>query len=123
MSAFLAVWTRSTVAAAFGTLLFWLLCWAANYTHLMLIAHPWEGASAASRVLLDIGYWALPKPMDLGGIFFDAMGAAEHSAKVPELAAAQAKGQFHPELAVATSAAFAAATLGLSAYEFETTDY
>ncbi|MEO2088203.1 MAG: ABC transporter permease subunit, partial [Gemmataceae bacterium] len=33
VSAFIAVCTRSTVAAAFGTLLFWMLCWAMNFTH------------------------------------------------------------------------------------------
>lgn len=123
VSAFVAVCTRSTVAAAFGTLLFWLLCWALNYSHLWLVAHPWEGATPASQVLLDAGYWALPKPVDLGGIFFDAVGAKGFSAKLPELEAAQAKGRFYPEWAVLTSLAFAAATLGLAAYEFRQTDY
>lgn len=123
VSAFLAVCTRSTVAAAFGTLLFWLLCWAMNYTHIRLTAIPYEGMSAVSQFLLDAGYWLLPKPLDLGGIFFDAMRAEGFSAKLPELTVVQKKGLFRPELAVASSVAFGAAALGLAAYEFRETDY
>jgi len=123
VSAFLAVVTRSTVAAAFGTLLFWMLCWTMNYTHLWVTAHPWDGVTPASQFLLDAGYWVMPKPVDLGGIFFDAVGAQGFSAKLPELEAVQKKGLFHPELAVLSSLAFAAATLGLAAYEFRETDY
>jgi len=32
-SAFMAVWTRSTIACIFGTLLFWLMCWGMNFGH------------------------------------------------------------------------------------------
>lgn len=123
VSTFLAVATRSTVACIFGTLLFWLLCWALNFTHLRLIAYPVEGLSGVSQTMLEIGYWIFPKPLDLGGIFFDAMRADGFSMKLPELIAAQEKGQFHPELSIATSAAFAAGTLALAANEFRTMDY
>lgn len=123
VSAFLAVWTRSTVACAFGVLLFWMLCWAMNYTHHRLAAFPAEGFAPAAGTLLDIGYWVLPKPFDLGGIFFDAMSAGATTAKPAELAKVQEAGHFHPELSVLASAAFAAVTLGLAAYEFEMTDY
>jgi hypothetical protein len=123
VSAFLAVCTRSTVVAAFGTLLFWMLCWAMNYTYLRLTAVPYEGISPVSQTLLETGYWVLPKPLDMGGIFFDAMRAEGVSAKLPELTAVQKKGLFRPELAVASSLAFAAAVLALAAYEFRQTDY
>lgn len=32
-SVFMAVWTRSTIACIFGTLLFWLVCWGMNFGH------------------------------------------------------------------------------------------
>lgn len=32
-SVFMAVWTRSTIACIFGTLLFWLVCWGINFGH------------------------------------------------------------------------------------------
>ncbi|MFO0850398.1 MAG: ABC transporter permease subunit [Gemmataceae bacterium] len=123
VSAFLAVATRSTVASAFGVLVFWLVCWAMNFTHLRLAAYPVDGMSQVSVFLLDVGYWLFPKPLDLGGLFFDAMSADGVAAPVPELAAVKAAGLSRPELSVASSAAFAAVTLGLAAYEFESLDY
>jgi ABC-type transport system involved in multi-copper enzyme maturation permease subunit len=123
VSSFLAVCTRSTVAAAFGTLLFWLLCWAVNATHHHLATAEVAGVTPASAFLMDVGYWALPKPLDMSGIFFDAMAAGDYSAPVPELAAAKAKGVFFPELAVLSSLLFAVATLALAAYEFRSMDY
>ena len=123
VSAFLAVATRSTIAAAFGTLLFWILCWAMNYTHFRLIAAPIDGVASGGTFLLDVGYWLLPKPLDLGGIFFDAMRADGFSAKLPELRAAQEQGKFFPVASVLSSLAFAATTLGLASYEFEKTEY
>jgi hypothetical protein len=123
VSALLAVCTRSTVVAVFGTLLFWLLCWAVNATHLHLAASGAAGVTPAASLLMDAGYWVLPKPLDLSGIFFDALGAGAYSAPVPELAAAKAKGQFFPELSVLTSLLFAAGVLALAAHEFRTTDY
>lgn len=122
-SAFLAVCTRSTVAAAFGTFLFWAVCWGMNYAHHRFAALPLEGLAPLSRWLLELGYWTLPKPLDLSGVFFGAMSADGFAAAVPELKAVQAAGQFHPEAAIATSVGFAAVTLGLAGYELEMTDY
>ena len=123
VSAFLAVWTRSTVVSAFGTLLFWIVCWAINFTHVRIQAVPIEALTPVSQFLLDTAYWVLPKPLDLGGIFFDAMQATGFSQKVPELEMIQNAGRFNPELSVATSAGFAAVVLGTAAYEFHQTDY
>jgi|SRR5579883_71192 len=122
-SAFLAVCTRSTVVAVFGTLLFWLLCWAVNMTHLHTIAVEVQGLTPASTFLLDAGYWVLPKPLDMSGIFFDAMKARDYSTPIPQLEIAKAKGQFYPELSVLTSLAFAVGILALAVYEFRTMDY
>jgi ABC-type transport system involved in multi-copper enzyme maturation permease subunit len=122
-STFIAVCTRSTVATAFGTLLFWILCWAMNYTHHLAAAGGIPGMTDLSRFLIDAGYWLLPKPLDFAGIFYDAVGAQGMSVKVPELGAAQEAGAVRPELSVLSSTAFAAGTLALAAYELEQTDY
>ena len=123
VSAFLAVWTRSTVACAFGVLLFWLLCWAVNLAHHSLAVAPAGTTTPAARALSAVGYWVLPKPLDLDGIFSDAMGAGEFKAPVPELKQLQEAGQSHPELSVLASVLFGAVVLGLAAYEFRETDY
>lgn len=122
-SAFLAVCTRSTVVSVFGTLLFWLLCWAMNFTHLRQAALPADGIAPAAAALIEAGYWLLPKPMDLSGIFFDAMDAGAFSTPVPELDAVKQKGRFQPELSVLASLAFAAGVLAVAAYEFRHMDY
>jgi ABC-type transport system involved in multi-copper enzyme maturation permease subunit len=122
-SAFLAVWTRSAVVSVFGTLLFWVLCWAINLTHHHVAVAGVQGITPASSFLLDVAYWTLPKPLDLSGIFFDAMKAGEFSAPVPELDALKAKGEFRPGLSVLSSLAFAVGILALAVYEFRTMDY
>jgi ABC-type transport system involved in multi-copper enzyme maturation permease subunit len=123
VSAYLAVVSRSTVVCIFGTLLFWLLCWAINFTHVRLAVAPLEGMSGFSHTLLDIAYWLFPKPLDLGGVFYDAMRATGFSAPVPELDAYQKKGFFHAEWSILSSIGFALVTLWLAIYEFKSMDY
>lgn len=123
ISALLAVCTRSTVVAVFGTLLFWVLCWAMNFTYLRLAAAPMEGMSPMASTLVELGYWLLPKPLDLSGLFFDAMNASAYTSPVPEIEAAKAKGAFRPELSAVASLIFAAGVLVAAAYEFRTQDY
>jgi len=122
-SALLAVASRSTVVAVFGTILFWVLCWAMNITRHHLVGFDVAGVTATSMVLVEVGYWVLPKPLDLSGIFFEAMRAADFSAPVPEFAAVRDKDAFHPLASIFASLAFAAAVLALAAYEFRKTDY
>jgi ABC-type transport system involved in multi-copper enzyme maturation permease subunit len=123
VSAFLAVVTRSTVVCVFGTFLFWVLCWAMNMTHHHLVGNEVPGVAPAAAFLVEAGYWVLPKPLDLSGVFFDAMRAAEYSAPVPELVAVKAKGLFFADLSVLASLGFAAVVLAFAAYEFRKTDY
>src|SRR5262245_5446509 len=56
-STLLAVCTRSTVVAIFGTLLFWLMCWAINFTHHRLIGHDVQGVGQGSTVMIKTAYW------------------------------------------------------------------
>jgi ABC-type transport system involved in multi-copper enzyme maturation permease subunit len=122
-SAFLAVCTRSTVVAVFGTLLFWLLCWAMNFTHHRATGYEVPGMSPVAGFLVEAGYWTLPKPLDLSGLFFDAMNAKAYSVPVPELEAVKARGTFYPEASVLASLGFALGILGIAAYEFRKMDY
>lgn len=122
-SAFLAVCTRSTVVAVFGTLLFWVLCWVMNMTHHHLVGFDVKGLSPMSAFLVEAGYWTLPKPLDMSGVFFEAMKAGDYSAPVAEIAAVKAAGKFFPELSVLASLAFAAVVLAVAAYEFRKMDY
>lgn len=123
VSAFLAVWTRNGVVCAFGTLLFWLVCWAMNFAHHKAIANPMDAYGPGALMLLDVGYWVLPKPLDMSAVFFDAIRAEGFAGKVPELQKVQDAGKFYPELSIAASIAFAAGVLGLASYEFKMTDY
>jgi ABC-type transport system involved in multi-copper enzyme maturation permease subunit len=122
-SSFLAVCTRSTVVAVFGTLLFWVLCWAMNVTHHHIVGFDVQGVAPTSSLLVEVGYWTLPKPLDMSGLFFDALKAQNYSAPMPELTAIKAKGEFYPELSVLSSLAFALGIMALAAYEFRKTDY
>ncbi len=122
-SAFLAVCTRSTVVSVFGTLLFWILCWTMNFTHHRVIGFDVQGLTPMSHFLLDAGYWLLPKPLDMSGIFFEAMNARDYSAPVPELEAVRMRDAFYPELSVFASLAFAVGVLAIAAYEFRKMDY
>lgn len=121
ISVFLAVWTRSTVASLFGTLLVWLLCWAINFGYAQSSLRPVPGAVGGK--LLTAAYWVLPKPVDLGGVFYDALRADAYSLNVPELEFARAAGTIHPEMSVLTSCVFAVLVLLAAAYEFHHTDY
>ncbi|CAN5562248.1 ABC transporter permease subunit [soil metagenome] len=123
VSVFLAVATRSTIASLFGTLMVWLLCWAINFTYLKLATAPEEALGKAGTTSIKAAYWVLPKPLDLGALFYDAVQADKFSLKLPELEQAQARGLISVETSVATSMLFAMIVLLLAAYEFKETDY
>jgi ABC-type transport system involved in multi-copper enzyme maturation permease subunit len=123
-STLLAVATRSTVACVFGSVLFWTLCWGMNYARHAVVATSDLNAMAGSfSWALEAGYWVLPKPADMGILLVDALKAGNFFVPVLEYHKMQEMGAFHPELSVLSSMAFAAMLLGLSAYEFVTTDY
>jgi hypothetical protein len=94
-----------------------------NFTHLRLTAFPVDGVTPMASFLVETGYWVLPKPLDLSGIFFDAMNAGAYSTPVPEVAAAKERGEFRPELSVLTSLGFAVGALAVAAREFCGMDY
>jgi ABC-type transport system involved in multi-copper enzyme maturation permease subunit len=78
-SLLLAVCTRSTVVCVFGSIAFWGICWAINFGRHAVAAVSdltTQGSFSAPVVwLADICYWLFPKPVDLGRLVFDALGA------------------------------------------------
>jgi ABC-type transport system involved in multi-copper enzyme maturation permease subunit len=126
VSTLLAVSTRSTIACVFGSIIFWLLCWGMNYGRHMVVAmgdKELEGVAGSLHFFLEVGYWILPKPADLGVLLFDALQTQSDITSVLGFEAVKAKGAFSPVLSVAASLAFTVVALVLSAYEFHTMDY
>lgn len=125
-SVLLAVCTRSTVVCVFGTLLFWCIAWSVNFgRHAFFTSTDMVSESLRSPLLsglIDLGYWVLPKPADLGALLFDSLGAGDHFGQMFDPAALAAHG-FSMTLSVLTSLAFAAVVLLASVRKFATTDY
>lgn len=59
----------------------------------------------------------------MGGIFFDSMKAEAYATPIPELAAAKARGEFHPELGGRHVAPVRGRALAVAGYEFRHMDY
>ena len=65
-SAMLASATRNTAVCVFGTVLFWLLCWAMNFGRHAAMASlgPSRSCRRRSAGPSTPRYWVLPKPLD-----------------------------------------------------------
>jgi ABC-type transport system involved in multi-copper enzyme maturation permease subunit len=124
-SAFLAVWTRSTITCVFGSLLFWMLCWGMNFgRHAALATLPeqTEVGHGYSR-LLEAGYWLLPKPADFGHVLATAVQAERYFPLAAEITRVDQLGYLSLELSVLSSVAFALAMLAIAGYEFVKAEY
>jgi hypothetical protein len=98
----LATATRSTAVCAFGTVLFWLLCWGMNFgRHAAIGVLGPHTVSPAFAWIVDAGYWVLPKPLD----FQMALAGGA------------------PALSLLASALVGVALLGVAAYDFGTAEY
>lgn len=129
-SVLMAVCTRSTVAAIFGSLAFWLACFAMNYGRHAVVALPYlepQAApfSASIRGLAEIGYWVLPKPADMTIVLDDALqGDSGHFDVRPgPVREVQRHGAFFPGLSLLSSMIFALGVLAVAARRFALTDY
>ncbi len=114
-SAMLASATRSTVACVFGSVLFWLLCWAMNLgRHCLLLLPDVQGAAAGLGHTVELGYWTLPKPLDghllLLGLLQDDRGLG----RVLDTHALTACGAWQPVASLLASCLCAAALLARS---------
>ncbi|HWE40329.1 MAG TPA: ABC transporter permease subunit [Isosphaeraceae bacterium] len=127
-SVLLAVCSRSTVVAAFGSIVFWALCFGLNFGRHAAVAlaatrHGVIGQARGFGRAVEAIYWVLPKPADLMILLDRAVLARDHFAAPAEFEAVQRLGAFHPALSVLSSALFAVALLAVAARELELTDY
>ncbi len=125
-SVLLAVWTRNAVVCVFGSILFWCLAWSMNFgRHAFVMSTDLVAESFRSTLLgglVDLGYWLLPKPADLGLLLFHSLGAGNHFGPLLDYDALSAHG-FSMLLSVASSLAIGAFLLFASARKFQLTDY
>ncbi len=121
-SLLLAVCCRSTVVCVTGSVAFWGVCWAINFgRHAVMAASDVAGCgkfSALAVRLADIGYWIMPKPVDLGCLSFDALGAATSFRPI-----LQHSGGLSLGLSVLTSLAFTVYLLIAAERQFAKMDY
>lgn len=126
-SLLLAVCTRSTVVCVFGSVAFWCLCWGMNFGRHAALAETYRATEAQfgghALTLVEAGYWALPKPADLGILLYDALNAAQSFGQMAALEAVQSHGDFHPWLSLLASLGFMAFLLVASSRQFATLDY
>jgi hypothetical protein len=110
----------------FGSLLFWCVAWSVNYgRHAFFTSTDMVGQTLHSPFLsstIDLGYWILPKPADLGMLLVDALGAQGHFGVAFDSTALAATG-FSMTLSILSSLAFAAVVLFASVRTFAKTDY
>lgn len=122
-SVLLALCSRGVMVPMFGTLLFWFLCWAMNWTrHHMLISES-NSLIPLTQLLIETGYWILPKPLDVSGLFYEVLRAEGVAAPVPEWEQAWQRGAVSAELSLLSSIAFSGLILWSAAYEFQKADY
>ena len=121
-SLLLAVCTRSTVVCVFGSIAFWAICWALNVgRHAVMAASDLTTQGSFSSWLVwlaDVCYWVFPKPVDLGKLVFDSLGAGTHFHSLLDDRLAVSLG-----LSVATSLLFTGYVLFAAARQFARTDY
>jgi hypothetical protein len=110
----------------FGSILFWCVAWSMNFgRHALVTSTDMVSDTIHSSFmngLVELGYWILPKPADLGALLFNSLGADNHFGKVVDLAALETHG-FSMTLSILSSLAFTVVILFASARKFQATDY
>ncbi len=123
-SVMLAVATRSTVACAFGSIAFWLICSAVNFgRHARLLVPGVTGIAPTFGRTLDFIYWMLPKPLDFHLMLMETLQAENLFAQFLDVRTLTEKGLWYPVAALNTSLLFGVGMLVIAAYDFLTKDY
>jgi hypothetical protein len=123
VSVLLAVCTRRPMVCVCGSLLFWFLCWGMNYSRHAAVMAPDSAPSAVLGIVIEAGYWTLPKPADLSMVLFDTLQARDAFQRPAVLQAVGRGGAFHPLGSMLTSVVFTVLMLAASAWRFAVTDY
>src|SRR5262249_54212532 len=122
-SVLLAVSTRSPVVCAFGSILFWLLCWGMNYGRHVARGLPELQDLPSVGVVGELTYWLLPKPTDLHIMLVQALGADDFVTRGIDVQRLAERNAWSPELSVLASVLAGVALLVAAAYDFVKADY
>jgi ABC-type transport system involved in multi-copper enzyme maturation permease subunit len=123
-SAMLAVATRSTVACVFGTILFWLVCWAMNFgRHASLLLPDLQTAASGFGHSVELGYWLLPKPLDCHLILLGVLQDDHVLSRFLDMRVLADQGAWQPVGSLLASCVCALVLLALAAYDFVTAEY
>lgn len=119
-SVFLGTWSRSTMVAIIGSIAFWAICWLVNHAHIGNLAQN-SGAPPSSVAiwLIDIAYWALPKPIDFSIILSDLTGTIKEFPPPTAWMNAWECGKVPPIASIGTSMLSSALVLWLSCMELK----
>ena len=127
----IAVLFRSTMACVIGGVVFWLICYAINFGRHFAIVHGELDAtgpalSETTLFLANMGYWMLPKPIDLTMLLERAMNLAEVKMTLEGQQPFKQVidgGHFHPAMSIVTSCLFPIFALWAAATQLAKTDY
>jgi ABC-type transport system involved in multi-copper enzyme maturation permease subunit len=124
-STMLAVATRSTVVCIFGSLFFWLLCWALNFgRHAVLLVPDLQNSTVQSLSwTANLGYWVLPKPLDFHLLLQNMLGVDQPLGPIVDLHKLTEVGAWLPGWSLTASCLFALVMLVLAVSDFLTTEY
>lgn len=128
VSVWLAVWFRSTVVAAIGTIGFWLVCFLVNSGHNALAAFGGtvRGSAGNSPVLADVlglAYGALPKPVDLAALLDRTIESGHHFRTTGAFGAVADPAAVQALWVVASALAFTLLALFAAGRRFDALDY
>lgn len=122
-SVLLAVSTRSTSSCVFGSLLFWVICSGMNGgRHLMVLLPEAKALSPVFEGIAELGYWALPKPVDFSMMLLSALDVPT-SALAFDIDKLREQNAWDPDLSMFSSCVFAGVMLALAARDFVKADY
>lgn len=126
-----AVLFRSTMACVIAGILFWLICFAINYARHYVVVYSelnpgGPALSEATVFLAEVGYWILPKPVDITILLERSMHLSDVKATLESqqpYATMLEKEQFHPIASILTSCLFPIFALWAAAAQLAKTDY
>jgi ABC-type transport system involved in multi-copper enzyme maturation permease subunit len=123
-SAMLAVATRSTVACVFGSVAFWVVCWATNFgRHAAHLVEGLKGVSPGFGRALELAYWVVPKPLDFHAVLLGALGGQDVTSGLIDFPTLAARGAWSPAASLTASALCGLALFACTAYDFVKAEY
>ncbi len=126
-----AVLFRSTMACVVAGIVFWMICFAINYARHNAVVYNdlnpgMPALSQATVYLAELGYWILPKPVDITILLERSMHLSDAKATLESqkpIARMIETGQFHPIASILTSCLFPIFALWAAASQLAKTDY